>query len=128
MQDLKGRLTVANNNNDAVFVSIHMNKFPIEKYGGLQVYYSPNDKNSYTLAAQIQKDVSSFLQKDNKRTVKKADSSIFLLDKIKTPAVLIECGFLSNIADSNNLDDPEYRLKLSSLIAKSICMWYNVKE
>ncbi len=128
MQDLKGRLSVAEDNSDAVFVSIHMNKFPIEKYKGLQVYYSPNNKDSLTLATRIQDEVCAVLQNDNKRTIKKANSSIYLLDKITSPAVLVECGFLSNQYEANALDDPEYRLKLSVLIAKSICMWYNELE
>lgn len=120
MQDLKGRLDIAENNSEAVFVSIHMNKFSVSKYSGLQVYYSPNDVNSFTIASNVQDTVKSVLQPINERKIKKADSSIFLLYKIKSPAILIECGFLSNPYEAELLDTTEYRQKLSSTIATAI--------
>ena len=100
MTDLKNRLNIANENPDALFVSIHMNKFSVEKYSGLQVYFSPNNEQSVTLATSIQNKVAEILQKDNARKVKKAGSNIFLLDRITLPAVLIECGFLSNNSEA----------------------------
>ncbi|MBQ8254073.1 MAG: N-acetylmuramoyl-L-alanine amidase [Clostridia bacterium] len=120
MQDLKGRLEIASSNNDATFVSIHMNKFSIPKYCGLQVYYSPNNENSFNIAKAVQDTVTSVLQPQNDRKVKKADSSIFLLHKIESPAILIECGFLSNQIEAELLDTPEYRVKLSGSIAAAI--------
>lgn len=120
MQDLKGRLEIAQNNHDAVFVSIHMNKFPEGKYRGLQVYYSPNNTNSFTLAKSVQDTVTSSVQPDNDRKIKKADSTIFLLHKIKSPAILIECGFLSNQAEAELLDNKDYRDMLSSAISTAI--------
>lgn len=124
MQDLLGRLKIARDNPDAVFVSIHMNKFPIEKYSGLQVYYSQNDEQSLELARDIQNNVKTYIQQENNRKVKKADSSIFLLHKITSPAVLIECGFLSNNNEASLLDTLEYRTKLSAVIACSITNRY----
>lgn len=124
MQDLLGRLKIARDNPDAVFVSIHMNKFPIEKYSGLQVYYSQNDEQSLELAQRIQNNVKTYIQQENNRKVKKADSSIFLLHKITSPAVLIECGFLSNNNEASLLDTVEYRTKLSAVIACSITNRY----
>ena len=93
MQDLKGRLQLASERPDATFISIHMNKFVESKYSGLQVYYSPNNKHSIDLAKAVQDSVRNVLQPSNDRSIKKADSSIFLLHKIQSPAILIECGF-----------------------------------
>ncbi len=120
MQDLKGRLEIAKANSDAVFVSVHMNKFAISKYSGLQVYYSPNSNNSFALAKSVQNTVASNLQPENDRKIKKADSSIFLLHKIESPAVLVECGFLSNRNEAVLLDTAEYQEKLSSVISVAI--------
>lgn len=120
MQDLKGRLEIAESHSDAVFVSIHMNKFPESRYSGLQVYYSPNDAHSFNIAKCVQDSVAANLQSDNNRKIKKADSTIFLLHKIKSPAILIECGFLSNQSEAELLDSGEYREKLSSVIAVAI--------
>ena len=125
MQDLKGRLEISKNTPDAVFVSIHMNKFPQSKYKGLQVYFSPNNDASYYLAKEIQNNTVKYLQQDNYRKVKPATSSIYLLDKITAPSVLVECGFLSNEEEARLLDSNEYQVLLASIIASSINSWYN---
>lgn len=120
MQDLKGRFEIAEANSGATFVSIHMNKFFESKYDGLQVYYSPNNDNSFPIAKSVQDSVSSILQPNNDRKIKKADSAIFLLHRIKSPAILIECGFLSNPKEAELLDTAKYQAKLSSVITVAI--------
>ncbi len=120
MQDLKGRLEVAEKNPDAIFVSIHINKFPIPKYRGLQVYYSPNHRDSEGLALALKDTVRTLLQPDNDRPIKRAGSNIFLLDRITSPSILVECGFVSNPEEAALLDSYEYRCRLSKVIALSI--------
>ena len=107
--DLNARLHMADAYENCIFVSIHMNKFPVEKYSGLQVYYSGNNEESLALAEAIQGKASEFLRKGNARTVKKADSSIYILHHIKVPAVLVECGFLSNPEEAALLCTEEYQ-------------------
>ncbi len=118
--DLKNRLALAQAGVPAVFVSIHMNKFSIEKYKGLQVYYSPNDEQSAGYAKRVQNRIQCILQPENTRKTKAAGSSIFLLDRLNSPAILIECGFLSNREDAQNLSDAAYRARLSVVIADSL--------
>lgn len=125
MQDLKGRLEISNNNPDVPFISIHMNKFPQSKYSGLQIYYSSNNDESKSLSEIIREDVISKLQPDNNRQIKAADEKIYLLDKITSVAILIECGFLSNDEEAQLLDDHIYRMKLSFVIANALNVWYN---
>lgn len=121
MLDLAARLKIAESYEDCIFVSIHMNSFPDKKYSGLQVYYSPNHTDSKILAESIQKNVSVNLQPENSRSVKKAGSNIYLLDRIQSPAVLIECGFISNHEECELLSSKEYRQKLTLLIFCGIC-------
>lgn len=121
MLDLNARLKIAESYENCIFVSIHMNSFPEEKYSGLQVYYSPNHQSSVLLAESIQKNVSKYLQSENSRSVKKAGSNIYLLDRIQSPAVLIECGFISNYEECELLSSKEYRQKLTLLIFCGIC-------
>ena len=111
--DLAARRQVAEKIENAVFVSIHMNAFPEEKYSGLQVFYSPNDKRSQALAAMIQNTVHEKLQPQNERKIKQATSSIYLLDRLQCPAVLVECGFLSNPQEASLLAQESYRQKLA---------------
>ena len=124
--DLAARLHIARQTENAVFVSIHMNSFPNDKYSGLQVYYSKNDKNSKIMAQTIQNNAKNLLQPNNDRKPKEATSAIYLLDRSDKPAVLIECGFLSNPEECRLLATPEYRQKLSLVIAQSIAQYLAV--
>lgn len=119
-QDLAARLKIAQNAQNPVFVSIHMNAFPIEKYSGTQIYYSTNNEGGKALADSIQSDVKNLLQPDNNRKTKPAGSNIYILDKISCPAVLVECGFLSNNDECAKLSVKEYRKKLALVISSSI--------
>lgn len=113
MLDLAARVKIAESTESCIFISIHMNAFPQEQYRGLQVYYSKNNEASSLLAENIQSSVSSYLQKDNTRKIKSASNNIYLLDRINSPAVLVECGFLSNSEECALLCEKEYRQKLT---------------
>ncbi len=111
--DLVARRKIAEETPNAVFVSIHMNAYPRSEYRGLQVWYSPHDVRSEALAAHVQECVSAALQPENDRHIKRATSSIYLLHHLNTPAILIECGFLSNADDCALLESEEYQRKLA---------------
>ena len=119
-QDVRKRLEIAQSQENPVLVSIHMNSFSQSKYSGLQVWYSKNNARSKILANLIQSGAKNELQPNNKRVIKEATSSIFLLHNATFPAVLIECGFLSNPEEARALGDAEYRQKLANVIFKSI--------
>lgn len=119
-QDLATRLHMAQETPDALFVSIHMNAYPQSKYRGLQVWFSPNDPASALYALGVQEKVREHLQPENTRRVKKADGGIYLMEHVTSPAILIECGFLSNPEEAAALCDPAYRQKLALLIALSL--------
>lgn len=104
----------------AVFVSIHMNAFPQKQYRGLQVWYSPNDARSAPLASAIQEEVRARLQPENTRKTKQAGSNIYLLYHLNVPAVLIECGFLSNPDEAALLATDGYRQQLAQTVALGI--------
>lgn len=118
--DLKNRVRFAKEANCEILVSIHMNKFTETKYNGLQVYYSGNDSDSITAALRIQEYVRDYLQPDNDRQIKRAGSNIYVLHRSQMPAVLVECGFLSNFDDLEKLKSCEYQKELSLCIAAGI--------
>ena len=113
-----------NESENSIYVGIHMNKFSQAKYSGLQVYYSKNNDDSYGIASKLKSNTRLYLQKDNKREIKGADSSIFILNKIEVPAILIECGFLSNENELNNLKNSDYQAKLALTIFSSLIEGY----
>ncbi|MBO5261828.1 MAG: N-acetylmuramoyl-L-alanine amidase [Clostridia bacterium] len=111
--DLKNRLKIAEEKENSIYVGIHMNKFPVEKYSGLQVYYSQNTELSQDIADDIKNTVSTYLQPNNQRQVKRATASIYILHNAHIPAVLIECGFLSNEKELASLKDKDYQKLLA---------------
>lgn len=122
MTDLVKRLETSENNPDAIFISIHMNKFPTEDCKGLQIWYSPNNEQSYRLAGILQNAVKTKLQPDNTRENKAASSSIYLLSRMKNTSVLVECGFLSNSEECALLCDGSYQTRLAA------CLYYAIDE
>ena len=125
--DLNARLAIAEEAENAIFVSIHMNKFPVAKYSGLQVYYSPNHEKSSALAERIQSDAAAW-STGNARRPKAADESIYLLHHMEIPAVLVECGFLSNYEEKELLKTDAYQKKLAVSIYASILQYLSTNE
>ena len=110
--DVDNRIAFTRLYPDALFVSIHMNSFPIEKYSGLQVFYAATP-GSYELAEAIRRRVVCDLQPNNERQSKPADKNIRLLHAAASTAVLVECGFLSNAAECEKISSPDYQRELS---------------
>ena len=100
-----------------LFVSIHMNKFPGASAHGTQVFYSKNTPNSAVLAQAIQESVVRLVQPENTRQIKPSGDSIYLLYYAKKTAVLVECGFISNAADAEKLQQDEYQNRIAFAIA-----------
>lgn len=119
--DLKNRVNIARSYENPVFVSIHMNKFYLSSSKGAQVFHSDN-LLSESLAESIQGSIK-LLQIENNRKVKNGASTVYLLEKLDCPAVLVECGFLSNADDAYCLSSEEYLNKLALLIYKGIVEW-----
>lgn len=127
VSDIKNREEFINSSDADLFVSIHMNKFPQKIYSGPQVFYSANNEQSELLAKCIQTSMISALNPENKREIKKADGSIYLLKKVHLPAVLVECGFLSNSNEEKMLIDKKYQRQLAWSIYCGIIEYFNEK-
>ena len=118
LADLRARVKMTDGR-DCVFISVHQNKFPQAECSGTQVYYSGNDARSARLAEKIRSVCAGYLQPGNVRQTKRAGSEIYVLDRCRCPAVLVECGFLSNPAELEKLKTEEYRKKLAAVIFAS---------
>lgn len=118
--DLAARLAIANSTPDAIFISIHMNSFTDPIYSGLQVWYSQNNPDSLHIAELIRRENQEKLQPQNSRQTKAATSAINLLHNSKCPAVLVECGFLSNTDEAALFETREYRQKVAFMLFCSI--------
>ena len=122
--DLHNRLKIADEHPDAILVSIHQNQYQSASSKGMQVFYSSNDSKSKSLAENIQSFTTQNLLSDNKRQIKPITKSVYLIYNAKQPAVLVECGFLSNPQEAENLNDEEYQKKLALCIFGGITNYY----
>ena len=118
--DLQNRVAIFNSDSRNIVVSIHQNKFENPKYSGAQLFYSSNNENSRGLAESIRTAVVMLLQKDNTRELKPAGEDIYILDQAEVPAVIVECGFLSNEAERAKLIDSDYQSEMAFAIAMGI--------
>lgn len=128
VSDLKNRLKIINTAEDSVFVSIHQNHFGQSEYSGTQIFYSKNNPLSRTLAEKLRMPVISYLQKNNTREIKQSGTEIYLLHHAQIPSVMVECGFLSNPEEANNLKNETYQQKLAFLIAIGIIDYFTDTE
>lgn len=127
VSDLYNRFKIAENNPEGLFLSIHQNYFTESKYWGAQVFYSNNNPESLALAENIQNTFRDKLQSDNDRKIKKSGKEIYLLNNIKSPAVMVECGFMSNYSEALKLEDNGYQIKIALVIVDGINKYLCVK-
>lgn len=111
VSDMRARLHLYNQ--ASLVISIHQNLFSQPQYQGAQLFYSPNHPNSEWLAQSIRGAIIDFIQPKNTRVIKKATDGIYLLYHAQTPAVILECGFLSNPEERELLKSFTYQQQLA---------------
>ncbi len=116
VSDLNNRLKIFNSSSKNIVISIHQNNFSEEKYCGTQIFYSNNEPKSKEIAECIRKSVVNLLQPNNSRECKPAGKNIFILHNANVPAVIVECGFLSNKKESSLLSSEDYQKKMAFAI------------
>ena len=121
--DLKNRLAILENSNVDIMVSIHQNTYEDKSVTGTQVFYSPNNEKSKTLAEAIKTSIKENHQPENNKSAKKSGKNIFLLYKARKPAVIVECGFLSNRGNTEKLKNENYQNELCKAILAGIQNW-----
>lgn len=108
-------------------IAIHQNHFSVSKYSGAQVFYSGNHEYAERLAAAIQAAVVAHIQPDNTRQIKKAADGIYLLSHTTRPAVLVECGFLSNPEEREQLKTQAYQQVVAATVFAGYWDYQNYK-
>ncbi len=118
--DLNNRLKIMKSKENCIFVSVHQNKYETSQPHGTQVFYAPKVNGSEDLASAVQTAVKNYVQNDNHRAVKAGTSSAFLLRYAVRPAIIVECGFLSNPQELENLKNENYQRRIAFAIATGI--------
>ena len=125
--DMEARLQIIREHPESIFVSIHQNYFANGSNNGAQVFYSPNHENGERLANSIQNSIINHIQPENTRKSKSSDHTIYLLRNATIPAVIVECGFLSNREEAERLCDDSYQNQMAFSVFCGILNYYATK-
>lgn len=120
--DMKKRQQIIEQSGANCVVSIHMNSYKLPKIKGAQVFYKQNNTLGKTLADNIQ---SQFIQSLPNAKQSSASGDYFMVNCTTLPAVIVECGFLSNPEEEQLLVTKDYRNKVCYLIMSGILNFFN---
>lgn len=116
VSDLKNRVELINSVPDAMLISVHQNYFTDSRYCGAQVFYTGGDV-SRQWGEGTQEVLRKVLDSGNDRAAKMIPDTIYLFSHISCPAILVECGFLSNGEEASLLMTDTYQRKISLALA-----------
>ena len=120
VSDLHNRVDLVNAIPGAVLVSIHQNSLPSSpSTHGAQVFWN-RQEGAEALAESVQTALNGTINAGNEKKAAQVPSSVYLMKEITVPGVLVECGFLSNAAETEQLKDPAYQTKLAAAIAAGV--------
>ena len=111
ISDMENRLEIFNSLSDSVCISVHQNTYSDPQFKGAQMFYSETNPESARLAASMQSAFKNGIQPYNDRETKLCGKELYLCYYCKNPAVMAECGFLSNPEEAELLKDEDYRRK-----------------
>ena len=123
VSDLKNRTALANGTPNGLLISIHQNSLPGHPgVRGAQVFYN-NVKPAQELAQTVQQALNSGVNEGRDKAAKPIGDGVYLMSHTTCPAILVECGFLSNSEETALLQQPSYQVKLAAVIAVAYCQY-----
>lgn len=122
--DLYNRAKYINQISPDMYISIHLNSSPSEKWSGLQIFYNDKNKENHDIASTLTNTLKENIS--NVRKEKKL-ANLLMYQNITSPGILIEAGFISNKEDNYKLRDKNYQTKLIETIADAIEKYYQNK-
>lgn len=122
MQDMQKRCRIIENVQPDFMISIHQNSFVDSKVCGAQVFYYSTSREGQALGEALQQALIKYADPSNHRKAK-ANDNYYLLKKTKCPAVIIECGFLSNPQECEKLKSDKYQIRIIESIYRGILIY-----
>ena len=120
--DQRCRLAMIDNTPNALLVSVHQNQYSAPSAKGAEVLYAPTD-GSNTLAVWLQTLIVTEIDPQNNRTEGQISEDIWLMNHVHCPAVLVECGFLSNPAELDLLKNKTYQRNFAAVLVSGLLTW-----
>lgn len=126
VSDLKNRVALVQANQPGILISIHQNHFSDSQYSGAQVFYARTPQ-SKELADLAQNALRIGLNPENHRQIK-LSQSVYLMENIDCPGILVECGFLSHPKEELLLQQPEYQNKIACALVSALSQFEEERE
>ena len=117
-EDLVYRTEMINSSPNAVVISIHQNCYPSSQPSGAQVLFASDDK-SEIFGRTAHENIIRLLEPENRRVAEPASPGLYITSNAKCPAILVECGFMSNLSDIQKLKDNNYQTMLAAVLFAS---------
>lgn len=114
--DLYNRVALVNEIENGCLVSIHQNIYESGSSKGAQVFYRDDDSQLWAVETQ---ELLRQVDGENTRLAARIPESVYLMSHVSCPAILVECGFLSNARDEEWLTTSEYQTKLAAVLLSS---------
>ena len=123
VSDIRNRTALVNGIPNAVLLSIHQNSLPSSPAThGAQAFRNRQD-GAETLAQLLQCNLNAVVNTHRAKEAKLIPESIYLMNHVTVPAVLVECGFLSNAEETLRLRQADYQMTLAVTIAAGYLQW-----
>lgn len=129
VSDIHTRVRLVNECENAVaLISVHQNSLPESPVThGAQAFWN-TQKEADRLAELIQDALNAAINRDRKKEPRKIQDSIYLMKHVNIPAVMVECGFLSNIEDTKKLQTEKHQVTLAVSVAAGCLRWIAGEE
>ena len=126
-RDLECRAELTNSARNPIYISIHQNTYPTGQPSGPQVIYAAAE-GSRELGTLTHANLLHSLYPDCRRVSEPATKRLYVLSHVSCPAILVECGFLSNIIDLEHLKDPGFQTGLAAVLMGSVLQYQTNTE
>ena len=118
-RDMKARKEIIDNARPNLVISVHMNKFSQSSRVGPQVFYQQGKTDGQQLAASLQKVFNDYTGNSHQAI----GGDYYVCREVDCPAVIVECGFLSNDAEAELLQTEAHRQLICDLIFKGVMLY-----
>lgn len=125
--DMNKRCEIVNEISPDVLISVHQNSYSSEGVKGAQVFYFKNSNDGEMIAEIIQKHLVEEVDTSNGRQHKE-NNNYYILKNVSCPAVIVECGFLSNYSEAELLASDQYQQKLAEAIGNGVLEYLENKK
>ena len=123
VSDIHNRVELVNGIPGAVLLSIHQNSLPSSPVTHGAQAFRNREPEAEALAQTMQDTLNTVVNTHRAKEPKQIAESIYLMNHVTVPAVLVECGFLSNEEETARLRQGAYQTKLAAAIAAGYLQW-----